>query len=36
MEWLQKRAGKRVKAQADFDSKAFPAMEAAPGLYLLD
>jgi polyhydroxyalkanoate synthase len=36
MEWLQKRAGKEVAAPAALGSKAYPAMEAAPGLYVLD
>lgn len=35
IEWLQARAGKKVKAQA-VGSKKHPAMEAAPGLYVLD
>jgi polyhydroxyalkanoate synthase subunit PhaC len=36
MEWLQKRAGQAVAAPAALGSKAHPAMEAAPGLYVLD
>ncbi len=36
MEWLQKRAGKEVSAPEQLGSKTYPAMEAAPGLYVLD
>jgi polyhydroxyalkanoate synthase subunit PhaC len=35
-EWLAARSGKKVKAAAECGSKAHPAMEAAPGLYVLD
>lgn len=35
IEWLQARAGKKVDAKA-VGSKKHPAMEAAPGLYVLD
>ncbi len=36
MEWLHERSGKQVPARAVLGSKAYPAMEAAPGLYVLD
>ena len=36
MEWLHARSGKEVDAPATLGSKANPAMEAAPGLYVLD
>ena len=36
MEWLHARSGKEVGAPATLGSKANPAMEAAPGLYVLD
>ncbi len=36
MEWLQKRSGKMGAAPQTLGSKAHPAMEAAPGLYVLD
>lgn len=36
MEWVQKRAGKKVPAPKALGSKKHPAMEAAPGLYVLD
>ncbi len=34
IEWLSARAGEKVKPPKDLGSKAFPAMEAAPGLYV--
>ncbi len=36
MEWISNRSGKMVAAKATCGSKAYPAMEAAPGLYVLD
>ncbi len=36
MEWLQARSGKEVEAPGGLGSKAYPAMEAAPGLYVLE
>jgi polyhydroxyalkanoate synthase subunit PhaC len=35
MEWLHERSGKEVPAPKATGSKAYPAMEAAPGLYVL-
>jgi polyhydroxyalkanoate synthase subunit PhaC len=34
--WLAERSGRKVKAAAECGSKAHPAMEDAPGLYVLD
>jgi polyhydroxyalkanoate synthase subunit PhaC len=34
--WLAERSGKKVKAESGCGSKAHPAMEDAPGLYVLD
>ena len=36
MEWLHARSGTEVAAPATLGSKAHPAMEAAPGLYVLE
>ena len=36
MEWLHARSGKQMDAAAELGSKANPAMEAAPGLYVLE
>jgi polyhydroxyalkanoate synthase subunit PhaC len=36
MEWLHARSGKEVEAPAELGSKAYPAMEPAPGLYVLE
>jgi polyhydroxyalkanoate synthase subunit PhaC len=36
IEWLQKRAGKEVSIPEQLGSRTYPAMEAAPGLYVLD
>jgi polyhydroxyalkanoate synthase len=36
MEWLHARSGAEVAAPATLGSKAHPAMEAAPGLYVLE
>ena len=35
-EWLQKRSGEKTAAPASLGSAAFPAMEAAPGLYVVE
>ncbi|MEE4290021.1 MAG: alpha/beta fold hydrolase [Erythrobacter sp.] len=35
MEWCQKRAGDKVPAPAELGSKAYPPMDAAPGLYVV-
>jgi polyhydroxyalkanoate synthase subunit PhaC len=34
--WLAERSGKKVAAASECGSKAHPAMEDAPGLYVLD
>ena len=36
IEWLQKRSGKQVDSPRSVGSKAYPAMEPAPGLYVLE
>lgn len=36
IEWLSKRSGKKIDAPQEPGSKKNPAMEAAPGLYVLD
>jgi polyhydroxyalkanoate synthase subunit PhaC len=36
MEWLHARSGKQVDVAAALGSKTNPAMEAAPGLYVLE
>lgn len=36
MEWIQKRSGKKVAAPASVGSKAYPAQESAPGLYVVE
>ena len=35
MEWLHERSGKEIAAPSGLGSKAYPEMEAAPGLYVL-
>ncbi|ANK13732.1 PHA/PHB synthase family protein [Erythrobacter neustonensis] len=35
-EWLQKRSGEKTAAPASLGSAAYPAMEAAPGLYVVE
>lgn len=36
MEWVQKRSGKKKAAPAEVGSKAFPATDPAPGLYVVE
>jgi polyhydroxyalkanoate synthase subunit PhaC len=36
MEWLHARSGKELEALGELGSKAYPAMEVAPGLYVLE
>ncbi|EAQ30406.1 poly(3-hydroxyalkanoate) polymerase 1 [Erythrobacter sp. NAP1] len=36
MEWIQKRSGKKVAAPETVGSDAHPAMESAPGLYVIE
>jgi polyhydroxyalkanoate synthase len=36
MEWVQKRSGKKKTAPAAVGNDAFPPMEKAPGLYVVE
>lgn len=36
MEWVQKRSGKKIAAPETLGNKTFPAMDAAPGLYVVE
>lgn len=36
MDWLQKRSGEKKKAPAKMGNKAFPALDPAPGLYVME